>query len=107
MSTANKTKYTSKEIVEFYTERLKDHGDSAKGVGWKDEEAQIVRFAQLAKVLQRKDNFSINDFGCGKGEFYNFLTARDFLDISYLGYDILGEMVEVAKKKIGDIKTYI
>jgi len=104
MSTPNNPIYASREIIDFYTEHLKDHGGSAKGVGWKNEQAQVVRFEELSRVFKAKENFYVNDLGCGTGEFFNFLLKHGFTRVSYQGYDILGEMVEAARKKIGHHK---
>jgi SAM-dependent methyltransferase len=82
-------------LGDFYQERLDAHGNSAKGVGWKDEIAQRVRFAQLVKILRADTSFSINDLGCGTGalaEYLHFLKA----DYRYTGYDILPEMIQRA-----------
>jgi SAM-dependent methyltransferase len=92
--------FKSKEIIDFYKGHLKDHGDSAKGVGWKNEEAQIIRFKQLSKIFQGKENFSVNDFGCGTGEFYKFLLSTGCTNVFYSGYDILPEMVTAATLKV-------
>lgn len=105
MSIPNKqVLFKSKEIIDFYTENLKSHGDSAKGVGWKNEQAQIVRFEQLLKLFNKKENLIVNDFGCGTGEFYKFLLSHAF-SATYHGYDILVEMVDAAEKKIGHHKN--
>ncbi len=101
MSTQNRPIHSSQEIVDFYSGHLKEFGDSSKGVGWKNDEAQMVRFAQLARVFQKDEKFSVNDFGCGTGEFYKFILIQNCREIAYNGYDILIEMIDAAKKKIG------
>ncbi|MBI1770275.1 MAG: class I SAM-dependent methyltransferase [Bacteroidetes bacterium] len=101
MSTPNKPIYSSAEIIDFYSERLKEFGDSSRGVGWKNDRAQIIRFLQLARVFQKREHFSVNDFGCGTGEFYKFLLSQNFNEVTYNGYDILPDMVAAATEKIG------
>jgi hypothetical protein len=39
------------------------------GVGWKNEAAQQIRFDQLAKLIEPCPGFTINDLGCGVGDF--------------------------------------
>ena len=95
MSTPDKI-FHSKDIEQFYTSHLRDFGNSAKGVGWKNKEAQHIRFEQLARVIA-KPNYTINDLGCGVGELYTFLKEKKILPAKYLGYDILPEMIETAK----------
>ncbi|MEO5602391.1 MAG: class I SAM-dependent methyltransferase [Cyclobacteriaceae bacterium] len=98
MSIPNKPIHSSSAIVDFYTGQLNSHGDTSKGVGWKNDEAQNVRFKQLAKVIQNESDFSINDVGCGTSKFLDFLHTEGFSPSLYLGYDILEEMIEVSKK---------
>jgi len=47
------------EIANYYTKRLSDHGVTPQGVDWNGEESQLVRFAQLCKIIDPKTpNFS-------------------------------------------------
>lgn len=80
---------------EFYSKNLGNYGASSRGVGWKNDEAQTVRFEQLLKLLPVSNYFSINDLGCGVGTFAAFLKVRNF-QFSYRGYDLLSEMIAVA-----------
>jgi SAM-dependent methyltransferase len=106
MSISSNSIFSKPEIIDFYTHHLKDFGDSSQGVGWKNDLAQHIRFSQLIKVIQREQDFSINDFGCGTGELYNYLLQRGFSKIEYRGYDILEEMVVASKKKIRSVFQY-
>lgn len=100
MYTANEGIHTHKKILEFYIDRVSRFGNSSLGVGWKDDKAQLVRFAQLLKVIDRKNNFSINDLGCGTGMFYKYLLAENYLPENYNGYDILKEMIQLAESNL-------
>src|SRR6185503_11706610 len=102
MSLSNEPIQSHPKIVDFYTERLRNFGNSSEGVGWKDDQAQFIRFAQLARVIQNNVDFSINDLGCGAGRFYPYLRSEGFRLHSYHGYDILDEMIRVAKKSLMD-----
>lgn len=77
---------------EYYQRNLQEHGATARGVGWKDKEAQEIRFTQLAKVVYSTGPFSLNDLGCGIGDLFPFLKAR-FGSFTYYGYDVMQEMV--------------
>lgn len=83
----------------FYSDKLAQHGSSAKGVGWKDENAQQIRFDQLAKIIEGNSEFTINDLGCGTGSFAEYLLEKP-TSFTYTGYDISLEMIERAKKNI-------
>lgn len=100
MSTPSENIHTSPAITGFYTQHLNDFGNSAKGVGWKNDQAQVIRFEQLAKVIPDADHFTINDLGCGTGQFYKFLIERNYRPSLYNGYDILDEMISAARKNL-------
>src|SRR5687768_17110223 len=101
MSTPNEFVHTGPEITGFYTQHLKNFGDSPKGVGWKNDQAQDIRFIQLAKIIENKTGFSVNDLGCGTGKFYKFLLAEKYTPAAFNGYDILEEMIAAARVSLG------
>ncbi len=86
------------DIDKFYQDNLQQFGSTAKGVGWKNDEAQRVRFSQLFKLVTSKKTFSINDLGCGVADFVDFLTAEK-ANFIYRGYDMMPEMIQRAKAK--------
>src|SRR5258706_6656105 len=92
MSTSNRID-RAPEILDFYSKRLKDFGNTSQGVGWKDDYAQLVRFDQLLKIIKSNNNFSINDLGCGSGRLYKYLRSKNCAPSAYRGYDILDEML--------------
>jgi SAM-dependent methyltransferase len=94
MSTPDEV-FFSENIKNFYSNHLRDFGNSAQGVGWKNTDAQHIRFDQLVKIITKAD-YSINDLGCGVGELYKYLQAHQHKPNEYKGYDILKEMVETA-----------
>jgi SAM-dependent methyltransferase len=87
------------QFESFYNERLKQFGHSAKGVGWKNEEAQKMRFTQLAKIITHSGtDFCLNDLGCGIGDFASYLKENNF-NFTYTGYDVLTEMILEASRR--------
>ncbi len=82
-------------INSYYTDKIKIHGATPKGVDWNGEESQFVRFEQLSKIIN-KDIFSINDIGCGYGKYFEFLQNR-FSNFNYYGFDLSQEMINNAK----------
>jgi SAM-dependent methyltransferase len=88
----------SHQIDHYYQGNLSKHGASAQGVGWKNEEAQQIRFDQLLKVIYTQGKFSINDAGCGVGDLSGYLRDR-FPETLYFGYDLMAEMIDEAKNK--------
>jgi SAM-dependent methyltransferase len=86
---------------DFYNKHLAAFGPSAQGVGWKNDEAQRIRFKQLYKLFPDQTHFSVNDLGCGVGDFVSFLKAQG-KDVTYWGYDLMPEMIVKAKEKYRD-----
>lgn len=72
-------------------------GYTHQALFWVSKEVQEVRFQQLVKILgDTKQSFSMLDFGCGFGDFYDYLVFHDFLP-DYLGLDVSPEMIRSAK----------
>jgi SAM-dependent methyltransferase len=82
----------------YYSEKLRTHGATPKGVDWNDAESQVTRFEQLARVFRGQRSFSLNDIGCGYGALLDFLESRDF-DVDYRGCDISNAMIEAARSR--------
>lgn len=87
------------KLEQHYARLMKKHGGNAIGMGWKNEEAQQIRFAQLVKLLPNKVPFSINDLGCGTGAFKRYLDFCAFR-FDYTGYDVLNEMVVICNNTL-------
>jgi SAM-dependent methyltransferase len=82
----------------FYDRSLRLHGpDSPLSLHWTSPEDQLVRFSILSRVGDLSGR-SVLDVGCGVGDLYGFLSRR-FSGFSYLGIDIVPEMVKQAKLK--------
>lgn len=93
-----------KHVVDVFDRRLAEWGPSARGVYWRHEDGQKLRFEVLARVLDRdKGPFTVNDLGCGYGAFFDFLGVR-FGDrlARFAGFDISPAMVAEANARITD-----
>lgn len=87
------------EVATYYAEKLAEHGDTPRGVDWNSEESQLVRFAQLCKIIDPKTpNFSLNDLGCGYGALLHYLRDKQ-ANCRYLGVDVSQEMIKVAEQR--------
>ena len=87
------------DLKKFYGQNLQSFGNTAQGVGWKNQEAQQVRFEQLTKLFSAQTAFSVNDLGCGVADFANYLFDKGFTNFTYTGYDVLEEMVKISTQK--------
>ncbi|WP_392891453.1 class I SAM-dependent methyltransferase [Pseudomonas migulae] len=85
------------EVSDYYSQKLAQHGQTAKGVDWNGAESQTLRFQQLCKVIQ-EPTFSITDLGCGYGALLEYLDSS-YDDVSYLGVDISETMIESANAR--------
>lgn len=92
--------FANQSFNKYYKKTLDEHDNSAQSVGWKNTQAQHIRFKQLLKILVEKKGFSINDVGCGTGHLFDYLKNNSYKDFSYFGYDIIETMTKQAKKRI-------
>jgi SAM-dependent methyltransferase len=83
-------------VQRYYSEKIAEHGPTARGVDWNDQASQELRFEQLLKVCDFDSPFTINDYGCGYGALARYLEDRE-RDFQYTGFDISEKMVEQAR----------
>jgi len=86
-------------IINYYDEKVKEHGAVSRGVDWNGKESQYLRFDVLSNIFKEKSDFSMLDYGCGYGEFLNYLDKTHYKNISYTGFDLSDEMITQAKLK--------
>jgi len=85
-------------LRDFFDKTIKTHGAHPKGVDWKSQEAQFLRFSQLLKVhTDKAQPFSLIDYGCGYGALVKFLIQEGY-DFTYTGYDMTPAVIEAAQK---------
>ena len=88
------------EVANYYAAKLAEHGMAPRGVDWNGEDGQILRFAQLSRIIDHEiSTFSVNDLGCGYGALYDFLVAR-YPGVAYHGIDVAEEMVQAARTRL-------
>lgn len=92
-----------KAVADYYSSKLAEHGQSARGVDWNGEESQELRFEQLSKVIKDADGFSIHDLGCGYGGYFEYL-CKGRENIHYNGFDLSLDMVEAARQRFAGDK---
>ena len=83
----------------FFEYHLKKYGkDDIRGMGWHEEDEYSIRFDVVTKDCDL-DNSSILDVGCGFGGLYKWLIANKIQNFTYLGIDIVEDMVKIAMEK--------
>lgn len=90
-----------RRVEAYYTEKLQQHGATARGVDWNSEASQRLRFEQLLKVVPAQGPFSLNDYGCGYGALLDHLDASD-RPARYHGHDISPAMIASARARFAD-----
>ena len=84
------------EVAGYYSAKLAEFGETARGVDWNGETSQVLRFEQLSKIIQATEGFSLNDLGSGYGALFDYLSSRH-QDFTYNGCDVSSEMIRVAQ----------
>ena len=86
------------DVAGYYSAKLAEHGQTARGVDWNGEASQILRFEQLTRIIDPSGYFSLNDLGCGYGALLDYLQSRH-QDFEYNGYDVSDVMVRAAQSR--------
>ena len=64
-------------VADYYSEKVRQHGETARGVDWNSTESQTTRFDELLGIVPSEDlEYSILDYGCGYGAIIEMLTER-------------------------------
>ena len=87
-------------VAAYYAARLREHGETARGVDWNSEASQALRFDKLLEVCRGDPAFSLLDYGCGYGALLDHLGSG-WPGCRYSGYDVAAEMVEAARRRHG------
>ena len=91
-------------VQSFMEDCLYRYGPTAQGMGWMSQKTQEERFKILAEVGIRT-NSSVLDVGCGVGHLYGYFL-REGRVVSYTGYDIFPEAIDIAAKKYPEAHFY-
>lgn len=91
-------------VAAYYSGKLAEHGQSARGVDWNGPDGQTLRFEQLSKVIRDVDGFTVNDLGCGYGGYLDYLRQK-YRVHGYRGFDLSSDMIAAAKQRFGDVET--
>jgi SAM-dependent methyltransferase len=77
-------------------------GYDVRSLGWKSVEDQLIRFQVLGDIGALGGDL-ICDVGCGFGDLYPYLVNR-FGSLGYLGVDISGELLSLARARHADLR---
>jgi SAM-dependent methyltransferase len=93
----------SKEyVVSFFSRTLHMYGDSPEAVKWSPR-GQKLRFECLLEIDHDISGKKILDYGCGKGDFYQFLRDKN-IPVDYTGFDINENLISLAAGKFPECR---
>ena len=85
-------------VADYYSEKVRQHGETARGVDWNSTESQETRFGQLLRIVPAgATEYSILDYGCGYSALIDVLIERGET-FRYTGYDVSEEMIQRARR---------
>lgn len=85
-------------VADYYSEKVRQHGETSRGVDWNSTESQGTRFDQLLGIVPSgATDYSILDYGCGYGALIDVLVERRQI-FRYTGYDVSEEMIQRARR---------
>ena len=95
----------------YYQQTYAKYGASAKGVDWKDEDAQRISFDYLLRAINfcvdKDKNISILELGCGYGAFFSYLKNNSlYPNYDYYGIDLVHDMIDKAKSAFPEIRDH-
>jgi SAM-dependent methyltransferase len=85
-----------RDVIAHYEERLARFGPTARGMDWRDEASQRLRFEVLCGVAELRGR-RVHEVGCGVGHLCDFLRERG-IEAEYSGSDASPAMLEAARR---------
>ncbi|HXX81991.1 MAG TPA: class I SAM-dependent methyltransferase [Thermodesulfovibrionales bacterium] len=89
-------------VISFYDRTLHLFGDRPESLRWTSE-GQRAHYEAMLDIACKIDGRKILDFGCGKGDFYQFLKDKG-MESDYTGYDINQNLIALARQKFPGIR---
>jgi len=89
----------TEKVKKIYSNLFKKNKDSYLSLNWGSKESQYLRFKVLS-YIDKLENKSILDVGCGLGDFYLWLN-KNMINTDYLGIDITETFIKSAINKYG------
>ena len=90
-----------RDVVAHYERQLARYGPTARGMDWKDEASQRLRFEVLCDVCDLTGR-SVHEIGAGAGHLVDHLRERG-IAADYSGSDLSPAMVEAARARHADV----
>jgi SAM-dependent methyltransferase len=88
-----KKKNSIENIQNYFSKKFSNYGPTPMGLDWNSEDSQTIRFDQISKIIDPAAPYTIIDYGCGYGAFFDYLSSKKH-HFDFFGYDIVSEMIE-------------
>jgi ubiquinone/menaquinone biosynthesis C-methylase UbiE len=82
----------------MFKSRFDRYGDNGPNIFWSGKDAQNARFDAMLDITDFNGK-RVLDVGCGFGDFIQHLETRGIKPHTYVGIDIVPEIVEVAERQ--------
>lgn len=92
------------KVSKYYGDKVSTFGPNPKGVDWKDESSQNLRFDNLLKIIGDERGFTLNDLGCGYGAIFVYEDIAERVK-KYYGYDICEDMLVCGRDLVSDSRA--
>lgn len=83
-------------VTRYYTDLLDTHGPTAEGMGYKNADAQELRYRIISEVTDL-NGLAVHEVGCGVGHLAGLLT-RWAPRARFSGSDILPASIDIARR---------
>ena len=85
-------------VADYYSNKVRIHGATPRGVDWNGADGQRLRFDTLLQILPTGPGAStLDDYGCGYGALLDHLCATNRQTLDYLGLDVSAPMIAEAR----------
>jgi len=84
-------------VISFFFCLLQMHGDRPEAVRWSPG-GQSLHYECLLDIDESIEGSKVLDYGCGKGDLYQFLKERN-ISVDYTGSDINENLISLARQK--------
>lgn len=92
----------------YFRNLLANHSGTPMAVSSESMEHKNLRFAQISRIFEGDDNFTIHDIGMGLAAYLDYLNTNfSGLDFTYSGTEILQEYVENTRSRFPQNKFYL
>ena len=101
------------KLIKHYDDCFRKYGDCHKGVDWPNENDACIRYQVMLQGIPHRlytsqKKFSLLDYGCGLGHFYEFLGSLNVLEKTiYNGCDASVNMINHCKAKYPEDIFYL